>query len=299
LLHFTYQPPDGHLQQGDVLVRTPELQAVLEQVHPHFANKVDYGYLMVLTQSCDLVVRGGRCKGRYVTLAATRPLDVAIRRQLGRHQRSPREGRLGYCALSQRPYMRQFIERLLNNNEPGLFYLHRELQTGLKEPRVALLRVSAALKSELHYKVCLSARIAQLRPQFQSKLGWLVGNIYSRVGTEDWIPTAASKEDFGEMVSELLNQYVGIWVEDGDMKKVSKAEKALKREHGGEYEMTKDELISTVERLQAERRARPQKAAERAAQVLCEVDPALRDNETARKLRDRLKSDRAFRSLLS
>jgi len=195
--------------------------------------------------------------------------------------------------------MRQFIERLLNNNEPGLFYLHRELQTGLKEPRVALLRVSAALKSELHYKVCLSARIAQLRPQFQSKLGWLVGNIYSRVGTEDWIPTAASKEDFGEMVSELLNQYVGIWVEDGDMKKVSKAEKALKREHGGEYEMTKDELISTVERLQAERRARPQKAAERAAQVLCEVDPALRDNETARKLRDRLKSDRAFRSLLS
>lgn len=51
---------------------------------------------------------------------------------------------------------------------------------------VAYLKVSIALKSDEHYDKCLSAKKIELTDEFKAKLGWLVGNMYSRVGTADW-----------------------------------------------------------------------------------------------------------------
>ena len=51
---------------------------------------------------------------------------------------------------------------------------------------VAYLKVSIALKSEKHYKELLNAKVLELSDEFKAKLGWLVGNMYSRVGTTDW-----------------------------------------------------------------------------------------------------------------
>ena len=78
--------------------------------------------------------------------------------------------------------------KLLNNNHPEYFYLAEDVDCHLSEACVAFLKLAIPIKSE-HYDRCLAARISQLKEIFQAKLGWLAGNIYSRVGTPDWVPT--------------------------------------------------------------------------------------------------------------
>ena len=84
-MHFTFEKrvASDDLQQGDVISRTQQLDAVLKDVHPHYFYGEDYRYFLVLTQSCDLVRRPGYksalCKSRYITLAAIRPLEKALR----------------------------------------------------------------------------------------------------------------------------------------------------------------------------------------------------------------------------
>ena len=187
-IHFTYKPsPDmSSLCQGDVLCVTDEMRKILKEVHPYFLNE-QYKYFMVLTQSCDLVRRNaGKCKTPYITLAAVRSFDDFFENRLLSDKCAEKVN--GYLLVnskqSQRAY--QLLERLYNNTEPDYFFLYKEEALNFPKSMVASLKVSIALKSSLHYDQCLSAKILELSEEFKAKLGWLVGNIYSRVGTTDW-----------------------------------------------------------------------------------------------------------------
>ena len=75
------------LCQGDVLKKTDDLVAHLKKYHPYYADHPDYKYFMVLTQSCDLVRRKGKpCDSQYITLAAARPVEEALRREAAKHR---------------------------------------------------------------------------------------------------------------------------------------------------------------------------------------------------------------------
>jgi hypothetical protein len=50
---------------------------------------------------------------------------------------------------------------------------------------VVLLRVSIALRRE-HYQMLQQCRCGRLGAEYAAKLGWLTGNLYSRVATPDW-----------------------------------------------------------------------------------------------------------------
>ena len=158
--HFTYAPLDhAQLNQGDVLRRTPEIEGVLRNIHPHYMRK-DHPFFIVLTQSCDLIRRGGSsCASRYVTLAAIRPLRLVLEREIQRFQYSSIERKLGICNRARQPKMVQFAERLLNNNQEDYFFLQRESGSGLEEDHCAFLQLSIALKTELHYDTLLDAKI--------------------------------------------------------------------------------------------------------------------------------------------
>ncbi len=95
----------------------------------------------------------------------------------------------------------QFLERVINQNEQasGLFYLHPDADVGIAVPAAAMLRVSIALRSREHYKVLKAAHCGRLGAEFRNKLGWLTGNLYSRVDTPDW-----ADEDGGEAASKIL-----------------------------------------------------------------------------------------------
>lgn len=99
----------------------------------------------------------------------------------------------------------QLLERILNQNEQslGLFYLYPDNDAGIDVHAVALLRVTISFRVE-HYKVLEDARRGRLSNEFGAKLGWLAGNLYSRVATSDWTETESRTKEFRKLVSRFL-----------------------------------------------------------------------------------------------
>lgn len=211
--HFTYRNPESKdLLQGDLFAKTKEVEDLIREVHPYYL-KNDYTHFIALTQSCDLVRRKTQpCNSRYITIAAVRPLDLLIRRELEKYQDDFDKAGM-VCSNKVRLQMMQFLGRLLNNNEPEYFYLHSEPALNLSAPQCAFLRLSISVKSERHYETLFRARVLSLHEVFQAKLGWLVGNMYSRIGTDDWVPIVEVEPDFEKRIKDLLKTAC-IWVDE-------------------------------------------------------------------------------------
>lgn len=271
-LHFTYgDPPDsGVLQQGDVLEKTAKLKDVLREVHPHYFRKSDYSHFMVLTQTCDLVRRGkSGCKAPYITICAVRPLAEALGRFIQKYQ-TDLDKAARVCKDKHRQKVSDFLERLLNNNEAGYFYLHPQIDRRLPVASCAFLALSIALRAWEHYDVCLDARCLSLAPPFQAKLGWQVGNIYSRVGTEDWYSTSERREAFLNKRKELISEYVRWFPEE----KINKFEEEL--QNAGESIESFSGHREIQERID---KTKVKKKKDRVLERVCEV---LRDPTTFR-----------------
>jgi len=204
MFHFTYSKikQKKHLTQGDILKKTPEIIKIINEVHPHYL-KDDYKYFMIITQSCDLYKReDGYCSTPYITLAAIRPLETLLEKKQKDYQYSKIEQIAGQINEKNQGKLREFLERLLNNNEPEYFYLHEQVDCGLDGRLVTFLKLSIAIKADLHYKTCLKAKILEISDNFKAKLGWKTGNIYSRVGTKDW-----EKEKMNEQIDIIKRRF--------------------------------------------------------------------------------------------
>lgn len=251
-MHFTYQYPEGALKQGDLLRVTDELREVLEKFHPHYAQNPNYPFLIVLTQSCDLVIAQGKCRSRYITLAAVRPLETLIERELEKHQRSSIETANKICSTDRRYWLKDFFMKLLNNNLSEYFYLAEEPELGIHNPHVAFLALSVAIKSE-HYQACLTERFGQLNEIFRAKLGWLVGDIYSRVATPDWVPTRVNQEAFGAMIEQMLDG-IAIWVPPQFLEKLKAAQDRRRRKlQDRNFRLPRDEILRLLDSFTEER----------------------------------------------
>lgn len=223
--HFTYSEDvdNGVLKQGDILDKNELINEMITYVHPHYL-KEDYKYFIVLTQSCDLVKRvGGKCKAQYISLAAVRPLTTLIQREISKYQKTTIEQKGKLCSNSKKQLLHMFLDRLFNNNEQEYFYLHEDVSFGFSEPMVAFLRLSIAIKSEIHYEKCLDSKIMELTDNFTAKLGWLVGQMYSRIGTLDWVPTLIDDNGFKKKCNEVLDQHAH-WFDDRVIKEIQKHE---------------------------------------------------------------------------
>jgi hypothetical protein len=277
---------NSRLMQGDVLARTEQINEILRVVHPHFHQHPKNLYFMVLTQSCDLVPRiGGKCKAPYIAIAPARPLDLVIERHLAQAMQASVKADLPVIGSKGKSKASEFLQRLLNNNEPGYFYLDAE-DTPLDCDCVAFLNLSIAVKSDLHFDACLGAKILQLDSTFQAKLGWLVGQTYSRVGTQDWDHRKLTKK-----VSDVLRD-AAIWVEDSKVAVIEAAFKeiALGRPDGP---MTQAEIKRAINMAPTKK----QLVLKEAGRV---IDDALGPGnaEMAERLRKRLESDVGLTSLL-
>lgn len=203
--HWTYDPIDAadDLAQGDIIARGAPVLGVLNQVHKYFCDPKYLCYL-VITQSCDLVIRGESCKARYITLPVVRSLEGLIPDVLDElcDPVAP-----GVYPDESKYEAQQFLNRLLNQNEQahGIFYLHPDADVGIAVPAVAMLRVSIALRSREHYSVLKAARSGRLGTSFRNKLGWLAGNLFSRVDTPDWADRVGGEEEANKLVSDFLD----------------------------------------------------------------------------------------------
>lgn len=194
-------PENGaDLEQGDILEPTTRLRSILRGVHPHFCDPKYLGF-MVLTQTCDLVRRtqGGSCTSRYVTIATIRSLSDCLEGLLGRVCKQLDDG---IYDRDSKLDAKRFLQRLVNQNEQkrGLFYLYPDAEAiGIADHAVVTLQVSIALRAKEHYSDLVGARRGGLEPPFQTKLGWLVGNLFSRVATPDW-----SRKELEKLIKKLL-----------------------------------------------------------------------------------------------
>jgi hypothetical protein len=294
-MHFTYAPPDPQsLQQGDILRRTAALDEILRRFHSHYVQAVNE-YFAVLTQSCDLVRRGGICGTRYVSVAAVRPVKMAVEREIETHYGHEVERRLRFSDDSGRARTVNFVERLLNNNEDEYFFLYREPSIGFDNDQCIFLPLSVPLKTQHHYDTLLEAKILQLRDDFQHKLGYLVGKMYGRVGTADWVPTVDSTAEAFRVradsyVTEISKELQMFWLPRDQHRAVTKVLRSLA------------DSDATLERLKTEIENAKGKKDATVAQAVNVVEEALREegvpNELIERATRHLTTLTAFRGLI-
>jgi len=290
--HFTYLPSfkRDHLRQGDILNKTEELEEVLKQIHPHY-KKDDYKHFMVLTQSCDLLRRNGKsCKAEYITLAAIRPFDKVLEKEVAKYQKDKIEQIGVICSTAKRPALFQFIEKVFNNNHPEYFYLHNVEEQGLPEPHCAFLRLSIALRSIEHYKKCLNAKFLELAEEFKAKLGWLVGNLYSRVGTMDWTPEWKSPLEFKSIINEVLERKL-LWAEP-DLLKAMKKE--IKEKGVSIDDLRQEEIKAFADSIILPTKKEKKKSVLDAIRKVIEKSKAINEDVNIDKLLDRIEQDPVF-----
>lgn len=214
-MHFTYEPEIDRtsLKQGDVLRKSAELLELIKKIHPHYAEE-EYLYFQVITQTCDLVRRNGDlCKSRYITIAAVRSLDLVIKRVIDEFKDKVEfKGQL-LCSTKHKSILIEFLRKIFNNNDSNHFFLKAETDSGLHKDCCTHLHLSISIRAYEHYDVCLDAKIVELKENFRAKLGWMVGNLYARVGTVDYVPTAIpTPAEFNLFIEDQMSGYVG-WIE--------------------------------------------------------------------------------------
>jgi hypothetical protein len=259
--YFEEQINRDDLMQGDVLKRTPEFDAILEKVHQHYIDAKNR-YFMVLTQSCDLVERSeGSVKAPYIIVAPVRSLDAALDKYVREYERSSVSHEVPIIGEKCRIKLVESLGRLFNNNEPNYFYLDAS-GTELTTDCVAVLRLSIAIKTSLHLDTCKQAKILQLKEIFQTKLGWLVGQLYSRVGTEDW-----NQQELSRKRNKIVDR-VAVWVSED---KLPELEVRLTRSVP-ERERDRSRIARAVKSLPKPK----EKFAKRAEEVLSEMSDDIR-----------------------
>lgn len=200
--HWTYAPIDvDDLFQGDILDRTADIEAILKECHPYFLEP-KFLRFVVVTQSCDLVRRPNECKAEHISLAVVRELEPMLPDLIARIAGTEVPG---IYRASHRFRAVDLLTKIINQNESslGMFYLHSDGDIGIATPSVALLRITIALRKG-HYQQLIAARRGRLTPEFRNKLGWLCGNLYSRIATPDWNEIAKHSEASKEQVERLL-----------------------------------------------------------------------------------------------
>lgn len=272
------------LCQGDILNKTEELKSAISEAHPYYSDKTDYTHFMVLTQSCDLVRRIGKAfKARYITICAVRPLGTFTDQALAPlcHKPVGENATLRLVKKETKETVEQKLERLLNNTEPGHFFIRAGSHTSLSTDLVVYLQLSIALNQK-HYDTCLKAKTAELEDTFQAKVGWLVGNDYSRVGTKD---ISDAGIDPKKLKSEFIDDVLG-----KSARFLSGAEYGrLKKELKDIDDPTNDQVIEALDKLELDDKFA-------AGSIASEIVTKLKlDEDNIDKIRNVVSANKAFK----
>lgn len=233
------------LTQGDVIARTDDVVERLGQAHQYYADAPHYSHFVVLTQSCDLVRRRGSFRAPYITIAAAKPFRNTIEEYFDDKSKSIKGADFAFHSESLVDKAQQLLERHLNNTEPEHFFLPKSGNPNLPEDMLVFLRLTVALRKE-HYDALASAKIAELADVFQAKLGWLKGNIYSRVATPD---IEERDVNAAEIKKQFFESYVPkdklVWLSSLQADLLRKLVRAKSADEG--RDLTTEEVLEIIE----------------------------------------------------
>jgi len=180
----------------------------------------------VLTQSCDLVKHDGKPKVRYIALAPVRPLRHILSREFGDLLlKTPGELYVLGSAETQSRYD-DFLAKLINNNDSRYFFVPQRADLHIAEDMCVMLPLSMSIRAE-HYDACVAGRVAQVTDLFQAKLGWLLGQQFSRVGTPDW-----SSDNLAAKVQGVSERSLS-WLPDHEFSQLKAAVRRFEADNPG------------------------------------------------------------------
>lgn len=288
---FVFVPAESidpnNLSQGDVLQRTEQLSAALREAHAYYADAEDYTHFLVLTQACDLVRRGGACKARYITLCAVRPLQTLVERELAKYRKDVGNFPIAVASTSKRGLAEQYLERVLHNTLDGHFFVPRGSVPGLTNHLCGFLALSVSLRVD-HYEACLNAKVAQASDIFAAKIGWLAGNLYSRVATpalEEHLTVAEAQSLKARFYDELAHKRIA-WITNAQVQLLRARIKEWNVANAGQSLSSEQ-----AQQMLAELPADVDTIAARAVKVLINKKVLANDPETAKRATNFIRND--------
>ena len=250
MFEFVFRDPNSlkkdWLGQGDVIVRTPEVTDVLMQAHQNYAEAPLYSHFVVMTQSCDLVRRRDDFNASYITIAAAKPFKETMEEFFKMRTRKLNGADFSFYSKSEVPKGQQLLERFLNNTESEYFFLPSAGHPRIPSDLLVYLRLSIALRKE-HYDVLASSKVAELDDIFQAKLGWMKGNIYSRIATPDfWEWEANPKKIRDDFFEKYIPTRDTVWLSVIQAEKLRRSVTQQKNCLG--RDLSSEEVLALIER---------------------------------------------------
>jgi hypothetical protein len=114
--------------------------------------------------------------------------------------------------------------------EDGFFFLKKDSHPAIDQDLCVFLPLSVAVRSD-HYDACLQAKVAQLDHIFAAKVGWLTGNMYSRVATPDVEEIIDGADEFKEAFYREVLLDRTAWLSSHQLKELKNLVAAWKKDN--------------------------------------------------------------------
>jgi hypothetical protein len=212
---YVYQEQfsNNSLFQGDILRVTGIFREYFAKFYPEVTNiENEEKYVMVLTQSCDLVKGHKRkLKVSHINVCLIRTLKNFVNSLLA----EVRPLSIGDKNLLEREVndrLKDKLSKLFNNSDQKVnFFLPKKLP--FIEDMVALIPLSFSFRAD-HYDLLLENKVLMLAPEFRAKIGYIISELYGRVGTPDLSDSGWGDKEIRDYINELLHDLRLIQVPD-------------------------------------------------------------------------------------
>jgi hypothetical protein len=199
---LTTEKDTESLYQGDIIFIDDVIRENLIAYNKTKADTCDF--TIILTQSCDLVKRselGNKCKAQLLHLGFLSSFDEYFVDNLSKYcENGLFGGKISIIEQGKAQKLQNNLERLFNNNLSDLFFIPEDNGQGLSSHYVVDLR-DQCLISFNYYDNLLMNKRCELEEIYRAKLGYMVSQLFSRIGTKDW-----DKDELNSMLKSMINE---------------------------------------------------------------------------------------------
>ncbi|NNM58485.1 MAG: hypothetical protein HKM04_01555 [Legionellales bacterium] len=193
------------LEQGDVVRVTGELSDLFKRFYPEI-TACENDYVMILTQSCDLVRSSNRKpKADYITVCIIRKFSQYIDQDMLTKRLNPKilDSKKIVLEGVYNSLLDKLIKLINNSESKAHFFLPKN--PPFEADMVALLSLPLPFRVD-KYALFLDNKVLSLKAEFQAKIGNILAQMYGRVATSDLTDYGYSLSDIQQRVIDELDK---------------------------------------------------------------------------------------------
>lgn len=202
---YTNSINEVSLAQGDVLKLSGSFLEKFNKFYPELIRNHSDQYVMVLTQSCDLVrTKKRNPKIPHINICLLRSIESVLTRMIDAEVKPPSIKSKKLLTRDEMDQLKARFYKLVNNNDQKMhFFLPK--QDPFEQDMIAILHMSFPFRVA-HYDELLSNRVLSLKPEFQAKLGHIISQLYGRIATEDLSDFNWGAKEVNNYINQLLEK---------------------------------------------------------------------------------------------